>query len=401
MSILAKPPLNRRDRPSLALLVAITACGTLAMHIFVPALPWAAADLGVSAGAVQLTISLYLVGVAFGQLVYGPLSDRFGRRPVLLASLLLYTVSAIAAALAPSLGALVTARVFQALGGCGGLVLGRAMARDGVGADQAVARLSMLNLVMSAAPATAPLIGAYTTVHFGWRAIFVGLTLASAALLVIAALALPETHKARIALPGLRPMMASYMRLLRSPVFRGYALGGACTTTSLYAFIAASPFIFDQILHRPTQDVGRWLLLLMAGVAVGSFIAGRLAGRFDRRLVTTVANFIVIAAGAMLLWANLTGTLNIVTIMAPMTLFAFGAGLASPFAITGAVSADPTIIGAASGLYGFIQMGFGALCTVIGSLHASSMLPVVLVLLGSGLLGQICFRLAAKPVCGG
>lgn len=397
MSILSKPPFGHRARPSLALLVAVTACGTLAMHIFVPALPSAAGDLGVSAGAIQLTITLYLVGLAFGQLVYGPLSDRFGRRPVLVASLLLYTVASMGAALAPSLGALIMARIFQALGGCGGLVLGRAMARDGVGADEAVARLSMLNLVMSVAPATAPLIGAYVTVHLGWRAIFVGLTLASAALLAIAALTMPETHKLRSALPGLRSMTAIYMRLLRSRIFCGYALGGACTTTSLYAFIAASPFIFEQILHRPTEDVGRWLLLLMFGVASGSFIAGRLAGRFDWRSVTTTASLIVIAAAALLLWADLTGSLNLFTIMAPMTLFAFGAGLASPFAITGAVSADPTVIGAASGLYGFIQMGFGALCTILGALHASSMLPVALVLLGSGLIGQVCFRFATKP----
>src|SRR3954454_23593720 len=146
-------------RPPLWLLVLITLSGTLAMHMFVPALPSAAVDLGASVAAMQTTISLYILGLAFGQLVYGPLSDRFGRRPTLMLGLALYTAAGLAATLAPGVGALIAARLVQALGGCAGLVLGRAMVRDTAEAKDAVRRLALLTLMMMAGPGVAPLIG--------------------------------------------------------------------------------------------------------------------------------------------------------------------------------------------------------------------------------------------------
>ena len=152
--------------------MAITACGTLGMHLIIPALPDTARALGVSAGAIQLTITLYLIGLAIGQLVYGPISDRFGRRPVLLAGLALFTLAGIATAAAPNAWMLVIARILQSIGACAGLVLGRAIVRDSATPDRAAAQLAMLTLVMSAAPAIAPVLGGYATAWFGWRAAF-------------------------------------------------------------------------------------------------------------------------------------------------------------------------------------------------------------------------------------
>lgn len=389
------PLLGRRDRAPFALIVAITACGTLGMHLIIPALPDTARDLHVSPGAIQLTITLYLIGLAIGQLIYGPISDRFGRRPVLLGGLALFTFAGIATAAAPGALTLVVARVLQSIGACAGLVLGRAIVRDSAAADRAAAQLAMLTMVMSMAPAIAPVLGGYATAWIGWRAAFALLAIVGSVTLLLAVLLLPETNRAQT---GTRAsMLVGSLRLFRSRAFCGYILGGACTTTSFYAFMAASPFILVDLLHQPTERVGLYYLLLMAGVAVGSFTANRIAGRVRVQVALRLANSLAIAGAALFLAADLTGMLSVTTVIAPVVLFMVGAGMASPFALSGAVSVNPHAIGAASGLYGFTQMAYGALCTVIVEVwHPGSVLTVAVVLLGSALLGQAALSLAVQ-----
>jgi DHA1 family bicyclomycin/chloramphenicol resistance-like MFS transporter len=395
MSWLSMPLLGRRDRAPFALIVAITACGTLGMHLIIPALPDTARDLHVSPGAIQLTITLYLIGLAIGQLIYGPISDRFGRRPVLLGGLALFTFAGIATAAAPGALTLVVARVLQSIGACAGLVLGRAIVRDSAAADRAAAQLAMLTMVMSMAPAIAPVLGGYATAWIGWRAAFALLAIVGSVTLLLAVLLLPETNRAQT---GTRAsMLVGSLRLFRSRAFCGYILGGACTTTSFYAFMAASPFILVDLLHQPTERVGLYYLLLMAGVAVGSFTANRIAGRVRVQFALRLANSLAIAGAALFLAADLTGMLSVTTVIAPVVLFMVGAGMASPFALSGAVSVNPHAIGAASGLYGFTQMAYGALCTVIVEVwHPGSVLTVAVVLLGSALLGQAALSLAVQ-----
>ena len=389
------PPFGSRDRAPFVLIVAITACGTLGMHMIIPALPDTARSLGVSAGAIQLTITLYLIGLAIGQLLYGPISDRFGRRPVLLAGLALFTLAGLATTAAPSAWTLVIARIVQSIGACAGLVLGRAIVRDSAAPDRAAARLALLTLVMSAAPAIAPVLGGYASAWFGWRAAFALLALIGAATLLAAVLLLPETSVLQ-ASPRASLLLGS-LRLFRSRAFCGYVVGGACTTTSFYAFMAASPFILVDLLHQPTERVGLYYLLLMAGVAAGSLSANRLAGRIRTRLALRLANGIAIAGAAGFMLAALTGWLNVVTVIAPIVVFMMGAGMASPFALSGAVSVNPYAIGAASGLYGFTQMAYGALCTVIVEVwRPGSVFIVAAVLLVSAVLGQVTLALAVR-----
>jgi MFS transporter, DHA1 family, multidrug resistance protein len=389
------PSYGRRERAPFSLIVAITACGTLGMHLIIPALPETARALNVSPGAIQLTITLYLIGLAIGQLIYGPISDRFGRRPVLIAGLGLFTLAGIATAAAPGVLTLVVARVLQSIGACSGLVLGRAIVRDLAPPDRAAAQLAMLTLVMSAAPAIAPVLGGYATAWIGWRAAFALLAIVGAATLVLAVLLLPETNRLQ---SGTRAsLLVGSLRLFRSRAFCGYVLGGACTTTSFYAFMAASPFILVDLLHQPTERVGLYYLLLMAGVAAGSLLANRIAGRIRVRVALRLANSFAIAGAALFMLADLTGVLNVVTVIAPVVLFMVGAGMASPFALSGAVSVNPHAIGAASGLYGFTQMAYGALCTVIVEVwRPGSVLTVAAVLLGSALLGQAALSLAVQ-----
>jgi DHA1 family bicyclomycin/chloramphenicol resistance-like MFS transporter len=389
-----------RDRAPFALIVAITACGTLGMHLIIPALPATAHALHVSPGAIQLTITLYLIGLAIGQLVYGPISDRLGRRPVLIGGLALFTFAGILTTAAPGAFTLVIARVLQSIGACAGLVLGRAIVRDSAAPDRAAAQLAMLTMVMSMAPAIAPVLGGYATAWFGWRAAFALLAIVGAVTLLLAVLLLPETYRAQ---SGARAsLMLGSLRLFRSRAFCGYVLGGAFTTTSFYAFMAASPFILVDLLHQSTERVGLYYLLLMAGVAVGSFLANRVAGRIRVQVALRLANSFAIAGAALFMLADLTGWLTVVSVIAPVVLFMVGAGMASPFALSGAVSVNPLAIGSASGLYGFTQMAYGAFCTVVVEVwHPGSVFTVAVVLLGSALAGQVALSFAvqtARPV---
>ncbi|MEA2727378.1 MAG: transporter, family, multidrug resistance protein [Acetobacteraceae bacterium] len=395
MRFLTTPPLRGRARTPFLLLVAMTACGTLGMHVIIPALPATARALDMSIGTAQLTITLYLIGLAIGQLLYGPVSDRFGRRPVLLVGLSLFTAASIVTALAPNPTILIAARILQSIGGCAGLVLGRAAVRDGATADKAAGQLAMLTLVMAMVPAIAPAIGGFLTAYLGWRSSYVLLAVFGGVTLAACFMLMPETFSPLGA--SRRSMVTAYVRLLRSSRFLGYAVGGACSTTAFYGFMSASPFIFETQLHQPTQRVGLYYLLLMGGVAAGSFGANRVAGRLPVQTALRIANGLGILGAALFALADAAGVLSVVTVVGPVSLFMVGAGMASPFALAGSVSVNPQMIGAASGMYGFVQMGYGMLCTVVvETWHPGAVYPVATVLLGSALLGQAAMSMAVR-----
>lgn len=399
MTVLPRVPARRAPFP---LLVAMTACGTLGMHIIIPALPATAQALGMTISTAELTITLYLIGLALGQLLYGPISDRLGRRPVLLAGLTLFTAAGTLTAFAPTPGLLITGRILQSVGGCAGLVLGRAAVRDGATAERAAGQLALLTLVMSLVPAVAPAIGGYLTAYINWRASYVLLAAIGGATLAATALLLPETHRNVSSGTPISSVFLAYARLLRSRVFCGYAIGGACSTTAFYAFMSASPFIFENELHRPTEEIGLYYLVLMGGVALGSFSANRVAGKIANRTAMRIANMLAIAGAALFALADISGWLTVPTIVGPVALFMVGAGMASPFALAGSVSVNPQAIGAASGMYGFVQMGYGMLCTiVVETWHPGAIYPVVTVLLGSAIAGQIAMAVASQPIAGG
>ena len=381
--------------PPLWLLALITLSGTLAMHMFVPALPEAARELGASASAMQDTISVYIFGLAVGQLAYGPLSDRYGRRPLLLAGLLLYTVAGLAAALAPSVRLLVVARLVQALGGCAGLALGRAMVRDTAAPKNAARRLALLNLMVTLGPGLAPLIGGALAEALGWRSIFAVLCALGATNIWLTLRRLPETGTRQAGISAVS-LAQDYGRLLRSPAFLGYAVGGGCATTSMYAFFAVAPFVFVGELHRPSHEVGAYLALLVAGVSLGSILANRLVTRIAiERLLAWASGAAVLAAFA-LLGVAWRGSLSVPLVIGPMFVFTVGVGLASPMALTKAVSVNPKVIGSAAGLYGFSQMAVGALCTVLAGLGHDPLLAAAAVLAAAGVVGQVAFWTAAQ-----
>ncbi|MFG1260512.1 multidrug effflux MFS transporter [Xanthobacter flavus] len=377
------------------LLALLAFSGTLAMHVFVPALPVAQQDLGGGMAAMQLTISLYILGLAGGQLVYGPLADRFGRRPVLLAGLSLYTVAGLAAMLAPSVNALIAARLFEALGGCAGLVLARAIVRDTSAPADTTRRLALMNLMITVGPGAAPLVGGFLADAAGWRSIFIALTLLGVVNLLLTWRLLPETGRATEgAAIGL---MESYGQLLRAPAFWGYAVGGGCATTSLYGFVAAAPFIFTGELHQPTASVGGYIALLVLGVWVGSMLASRLIARVSVGRLLVGANGVSVAAAFILLAVVLSDQLTVPLAIATVFIFSVGVGTAAPAALAEALSVNPRVAGSASGLYGAMQMAVGALCTALAGVGSDPALAAALVLAGSGIIAQAAFWMAGRP----
>ncbi len=393
-AISATFPLARRSAP-LWLLVLVTFSGTLAMHMFVPALTVASASLHVDAATIRMTISVYIFGLAVGQLVYGPLSDVFGRRPTLLVGLALYTLGGLACALAPNVGVLIAARLVQAAGGCAGLLLGRAIVRDTAEANDAVRRLALMSLMTMVGPGLAPLAGGLLAGAFGWRSIFVVLTALGVLNFGVSWRLLPETGtpSGRISAGG---VARDYRALLGSPRFLGFAVGGGCATTAFYGFIAAAPFIFINQLHRPIHEVGLYLGLLIVGVSIGNILASRLIGRFTIQRMLLAGNLASIVAAIAMLAALLALRPGVASIEGLMIVYCIGAGVCSPAVSTLSISVDPRLIGSAAGLYGFLQMTIGAACTTLAGIGHDPAVAAGTVLVGAALLAQASFRIAMR-----
>lgn len=386
-------PESQRPRVPVWVLGALTLTGSLAMHIFVPALPGAATEFAASMPRMEMTISVYILGMAIGQLLYGPLSDHFGRRPVLLVALSLYCLAGIAAYLAPSLDLLIAARLFQALGGCAGLVLGRAILRDTSNPEEIASRLAVLTMIMVVGPSLAPMIGGFVVQFAGWRMIFPLLLAIGVANLASVLLLIPETRPEAAAhstfTEGIKALMGR-------GAYRWLVLGGACATTSMYGVITAAPFIFEKDLHRPAHEVGPWLALVVLAVALGNFLIKLTVGKVPLPRLLKMANWLTLGSGLALLAIVLWVPLSAPVFMAPVFFFCLATGVTSPIATSQAMNILPEYAGAASGLYGFVQMLVAALCTTAVGLGPDPALAAALVTAGVGGMAMLAFRLAAR-----
>lgn len=390
-----KDPAATRAQVPLWLLTMIAFSSTVGMYVFLPALPFAARELGASTGSVQLTISMYIAGLAAGQLVWGPASDRFGRRPVLMVALLLFTVAGLVATRAAEVEALIVARLVQGFGGSAGLVLGRAMVRDTAGLTDSARRLALMNLMVTIGPGLAPIIGTVLSSSLGWRSVLLSLALLGIVNLVFGWRVLHETRPAADAGNATwAKLRHSYGRLLRTPVFVAYAIGGGCATTAVYGFFAAAPFILVQQMGRSGNEVGWFLTMQVSGLWIGSFIATRLIRRHDVHTLLVWANAISLAmAGCFLLMAA-SGRLPLPAVAAVMLLFTVGVGLAAPTALALSINVNPAVTGTASGIYGFSQMAVGAACSALVGLGADQALSAAGVLVGASLISLVAFWFA-------
>ena len=381
--------------PSIVLLALATAMAPAALHMLVPALPLLAVVFDATPSAVQLVLTLFLVGIATGQLVYGPLSDRFGRRPVLIAGLVLFLAGTLLCGVAWSLPALIIGRTLQALGGCAGMVLSRAIVRDVYDRERSASALATIMMVMSLAPSLSPAIGAYLVEWSGWRADFVLLGMVGTAVLILTAVKLEETRApAPVNFVG---MIGSLILLLRSPAFLGVTFATSFTSASWFTFLAAAPYLLARLLHEPPSTYGLMILLPMAGYILGNAGVVRLSMLRGGVRLCILGLALSLASGVMLAFWCL-GDLTPWALFVPMALSSVGNGMSQPPGVAAGLSVYPRIAGAASGLLGFMQMTVAAFGTLLlGLLPRDNVVAMVAVVGTSLALAFLCGLLTLRP----
>jgi DHA1 family bicyclomycin/chloramphenicol resistance-like MFS transporter len=372
----------------------ITLAGTFGMHVFVPALPVAADTFRTSPAVLQFTVSGYIIGLATGQLVYGHLSDRIGRKRALVVGLFLYTCAGLAGACASSAQALILARIVQGFGGSVGIVLPRAIIRDMAGEREATRRMAIVNLIVTAAPGTAPMIGGMLTSTFGWRAVLYslfGFGLLNMLLILATMKEAPATPQSA----SHRPTSQSFSQLLRSPAFLCYAIAGSLATTSWYAFITAAPFILASHIHRSASDTGFFLACIMLFVWIGSFITSIMSRRWFARRLLLIGASLSIAGSLAFVGLAISGNVSLPGVLATMSLYALGVGVAAAPAVIVTIGVKPGVTGSASGLYGFCQMIVGASCSTLAAIGGNATLEIAAILLASSMLALLLIFMPA------
>jgi DHA1 family bicyclomycin/chloramphenicol resistance-like MFS transporter len=380
----------------LSLLIAMSGVSSLSLNILVPAIPGMAAKLATDPANVQLTVSLYLMGLAVAQLVFGPLSDRLGRRPVVLAGLALATVASGAALLTTTVFGLVAARIVQSLGASTGQTIGRAIIRDLYDREHAASMIGLVTSVVVLMPMMAPLIGGILDTLFGWESIFVFTALLSCIVLVWAIIALPETHRSTTTSEPAH-FRTDLAALTASPRFFAYALCAGLGSAPFFSFLGGAPHVVVSMLGRTSAEYGIWFFAPSIGFMAGNFAVSRLTTRFgiDRLIwwgivLTIVGCLINIAA-----YVAFPGW-EMITIFLPQIIIGLGNGLLLPTSVAGAVSIRPQVAGTASGCTGFIQMAIGATAAQLGGYvvaRATDALPMLLLMLCCGLATAAAFLL--------
>jgi len=372
----------------LCLLIAMTGVSSLSLNILVPAIPSLVVKFATEPANVQLTVSLYLMGLAVAQLVFGPLSDRIGRRPAVLTGLALATAASTSAIFAGTITSLVIWRFVQSLGASTGQTIGRAIIRDLYAREQAASMIGLITSAVVLMPMMAPLIGGILDTLFGWESIFVFSAALAGLVFVWAVLALPETRKIS-GVPAEGSRFVSDLRALAaSPRFFGYALCAALGSAPFFSFLAGAPHVVVTMLQRTSAEYGLWFFLPSIGFMTGNFAVSRLTARFgiDALIWAGIAFTIVGCLINAAVYAALPGW-DMATIFVPQVIIGIGNGLLLPTAVAGAVSIRPQVAGTASGATGFIQMIIGAGAAQLSGYvvaGAASAMPLLLLMLFFG-----------------
>jgi MFS transporter, DHA1 family, multidrug resistance protein len=382
------------DRRLMLLATPMAVLGPVSLSFYVPAMPTMVVDLGTTASFIKLSLTLYLLGFAVAQLICGPLSDRFGRRIILLLFSLIYVAGSLLVFVTPSVEGVLAGRVIQGIGGCAGMAISRAMVRDCLDGQAAARVHSIIAMALSVAPAIGPVLGSLLLEAVGWRALFLVMASYGLGLCLLVLLAMPETN--RHPDPGaLRfwPMVANYGRLLRSPAYMRLVLVMAVALGGLYTFGAVTPFVYIGIIGLSPQAFA----LVMTLGAVSFFAGSSTANRLMRKMPSSdlvVIGLGALCAGAVTLFVGLLVlTPSVASVVLPTMVWTFGAALVLPGATMGALSPFPGIAGSAAALMGFLQMTAGVLGSGAASLFADSAVGLALVPLAMALVALLAFLL--------
>lgn len=376
---MTRPGLLRPDTLGLTIVLAfLTGLGPLSTDMYLPSLPAMARDLAVSDPQVQWTLSSYLFGFAAGQIFYGPVADKYGRKPAILFGLGLYTLASAVCAVATSVEMLIAARFLQALGAAGAVVLVRAIVRDLYEGERAGRELLRIGMIMGVVPAVAPVLGGLLEIGFGWRANFWLALLLAGSLLTVVGLLLPETVREKRPEPlSFKAVFASFRVCLASPIYRLYVLLASLSYGGLFAFICGSPFVLQKIYGLDPVAFGFSFAFGVLGFITGTIVAQRLGRRLTVDQSIRVGAFLMAGSGLTMVLLVGVGTGYSFEISASMAVYAAGMGIVLPQANASAIMPFPERAGAASSLQGLTQMSFAA---IVGALLVpwlkSSALPL-------------------------
>ncbi|MFJ7795162.1 multidrug effflux MFS transporter [Pseudomonas sp. NPDC096950] len=372
---------------TILILGALTAFGPLAIDFYLPAFPAMALAFGTDEKHVQMTLAAYFLGLSIGQLLYGPVADRFGRRIPLLTGVGLFTAASLACAFAPNLEWLMGARFIQALGGCAGMVISRAVVSDKCDAVGSAKVFSQLMLVMGLAPILAPMLGGLLVNTTGWQSIFLVLTGFSALAALAVALGLPESLPDYVPRQPLKGALRQYGRLLADPVYLGHALTGGLAVAGMFAYISGSPFVFIKLYGVPAEHFG-WLFgTNAAGFILVAQVNARLLAKRGPAFLLARAVWVYLGAGLTLLAVSSLHTEQLWPLLIPLFVCIASLGCILPNASACAMNGQGTRAGSASALLGCLQFSIAAgAASLVGGLHDGSAMPMAMVISLCGIL---------------
>ncbi len=352
-----------------AYMIMLAACVMIApvsTDIYLPSVPDMARIFQTDPALVQLTLGSFLFGFAGGNLIQGPLADRFGRRPIILVGLGVFVTASVLCLLAEEITTIVVLRFFQALGGSGAIVVSRAVVRDVYPIERAAVTLSAIGMINGGAPILAPIAGGVLHAFYGWQGPFVAMAVFGTVLMVAIAVLFAETLDPKHRQP-IRPrsILGNYAALLRSPIFVGYTAVNASGFFGLFAYLSAIPFIFRDVHGMSAETFGIVFGVITGGYLTGSIISMRIAAQVGGPRMLSAGIALILAGGLSMAALALLGVTSPLAIAVPQTIYLVGIGITVPQGLAGAMRPFPHMAGTASSLLGFIQMGgaglFGAL----------------------------------------
>ncbi len=355
-------------RPPIGLLMTMVLAGVLAINVYVPALPEISRTLDASPTEIQLTLTVFLVAFGLAQLVLGPMSDRYGRRPVLLWGTALFVVANIVCALAFTIEALLIGRVLQAFGACAGSVVTRALVRDAWGRDGSASIMGFLTLSISLGAAVSPLIGGQLAAHFGWTAGFWFLAAVGAIPVIIGIFRLPETNRHIGRSMSILRIATDLRRLCAYPPYLGYCMSVGAMNGMFFVFLGSAPFVLIVNLGMPPDVFGVFMLVMVAGSLIGAAVAARYGSRPWGDRLLAVGTLCSLVGGILIAAIGFAGWTSIPGVIAPLFLVGLGNGGMMPIAGARAVGLAPKLAGTASAGFGAIQLAGGAIGTVVAGL---------------------------------
>jgi len=381
----------------LGLLIAMTALAPVSLQIFIPALPAIQTSFGTSTGITQLVLSLSILANAVATLAYGPLSDHFGRRPVVLVGLSIFIIGSILSSIAPTVGLLIAARIIQSAGAAAGMVLARAILRDVYDREQAASAISYLTMAMVAAPMVAPAIGAVLLDQLNWRAIFIVMTALGLVMTWLVWRGLAETRVVREnGIVG--GLLGGARHLLARRAFLAYMLQSSFAISTFFAFISGAPYYMINILGQSATEYGLLFMIVPGGFMVGNFASARLGRRVGIDRLIWIGNLLALAGVCCATVLMIVGHWTPLALFGPMMVTAFANGLSIANAQAGVVSVNPDLAGTASGLAGFAQMLIAALVSqCVGMLQDGTPFPMIGFMTGCALFSLASFALLHRP----